>query len=55
MHSCDSYLNFVQVANTSKKNLNENSPTAKAKARYKDWLKICRMRPHIHSLSALAE
>lgn len=33
MYSCDSYPNFVQVESTSKKNLNENSPTAKAKAK----------------------
>lgn len=40
MHSCDSYPNCVQVVNMSKKNLNENSPTAKAKATYKDLLRI---------------
>lgn len=40
MPSCDSYPNFVEVTNTSKKNLNENSRTAKAKATYKDLLRI---------------
>lgn len=40
MSSYDSYLNFIQEASTSKKNLYGNPPTVIAKSRYKDLLTV---------------